>query len=205
MLRKTESPWKRRPRKEGRLIRREIFEDKGIEIHYEDNDVDEEDLGEEEDPALSATLVEDKVYSTFYALVHLSEAAARRRMPRAIVTDGIFPNQIYTEIFKQVTEIETRESFMNVSRTFPRICQDLLFADDLIFEPSDACQGCNNADDLPGWYEKYDVGLGTQSQVKVRRAGGFPCSGDKSWKVIIGTGHDKKNLLIEAAFAFNKV
>lgn len=87
----------------------------------------------EEEPALCATQVEGNVSSTFYALVHLFERAPCKRMPPARVADGRLQNEIYRQIIKHVTDMETRESCMEVSRTFRLICQeDLLFAEGIM-------------------------------------------------------------------------
>lgn len=183
-----------------------MLKNEGISFSYGDEDDGEGDSDEEEESALCVTQVEGNIHSTFYALVHLFEAAACKRMPQARVTEGLLPNEIYTEIIKLATDTKTRESLMEVSRTFRRICQeDLLFAESLIFEPSDACQGCDDAGDIPGWYEMYNAATGTQSQVKVKKAGGFLDSGAASWKALIGTGHGKKSLLPEATFRFAEV
>lgn len=200
-----------------RKARRErVLKDDGMNLFYGDDreyredsegDEDEEDSEGEEESALCATKVKGDVSSTFYALVHLFEAAAIKRMPLARVTDGLLPNEIYTHIIKHVTDMGTRESLMKVSRTFRRVCQeDLLVAEGLIVEPTDACRSCDEADGIPKWFEKYDLANGTQSQVKFKRAGGlFDRRGGASWKVAIGTGYGRKSLLAEVAFRLAKV
>ena len=191
---------KRRKADQERMLKNE-----GIEFRYGDESDNETDSGAEEDSALCATQVEGNVSSTFYALVHLFEAAACKHMPVARVTDGRLPNEIYTQIIKQVTDVETRESLMQVSRRFRQICQEsLLFAQGLIFEPSEPCQSCDEPQLAPSWFQKYEVKTGTQSQVTLRRAGGSFDSGGPSWKVAVGTERNKKSLLSEVAFRFVK-
>lgn len=199
---KDEKFMKKEAKKQRKVNQEKMLKNEGIDMRYRDDGDDEVDSdGEEEEPALYATQVDGNVISTFYALVHLFEAAACKRMPRARATNGLLPNEIYTQIIKHVTDMRTRESLMEVSRTFRRICQeDLLFAEGLIFEPSDACQGCDQANDAPEFFEKYDIASGTQSKVKWKRAGGFLDFGGESWKVAIGTEKGKKSLLAHLAF-----
>ena len=199
---KDENFMKNEAKKQRKANQEKMPKNEGIDMRYRDDGDDEGDSdGEEEEPALYATQVDGDVISTFYALVHLFEAAACKRMPRARTTDGLLPNEIYTQIIKYVTDMTTRESLMEVSRTFRRICQeDLLFAEGSIFEPCDACQGSDEAVDTPDFFEKYDIASGTQSKVKWKRAGGFLDFGGESWKVAIGTEKGKKSLLAHMAF-----
>lgn len=118
-------------------------------------------------------------------------------MPPARVADGRLPNE---------TDMETRDSCTEVSRAFRRVCQeDLLFAGGSILEPSDAYQGCDDADSIPDWFEKYDVTTGTHSQVTWKGGSGFRDNGSESLKVAIGSELSKKSLLEELAFRFAKV
>lgn len=186
-----------------------MLKNEGIVYHsYGDDDDDEveSDGEEEEESALCATQVEGNVNSTFYALVHLFEAAACKSMPLARATDGLLPNEIYTQIIKHATDKETRMSLMEVSRTFRMICQEnVVFTEGLIFEPSAVCRDCDEAELYPKWFEKYDVASGTTSRVTWKRAGGFLDSGGALWKVAVGSEHGKKSLLAEMAFRFAKV
>lgn len=182
------------------------LKNEGIDIRLGGEMDDEGDSDGEEEASLCVTQVEGNSASTFYALAHLFEAAARKRMPPARVTDGRLPNEIYTQIIKHVTDMETRESLTKVSRTFRRICQeDLLFTTGLIFEPCDACQACDDASLMVSWFEKYDVPTGTKSQVKMEKPGGYSDSGAESWWVAIGAGYSKKSLLTQVAFRFAEV
>lgn len=192
---------KRRKADQERMLKNE-----GTKISYGDDDDDEEVSDGEEESALRATQVEGNINSTFYALVHLFEAAACKRMPPARVADGLLPNELYTQIIKHVTDMKTRESLTKVSRTFRRLCQeDILFVEGLILEPSNACQSCDEAEDVPKWFEEYDIATGTRSQVRFKRAGGFLDSGDVSWKVAIGSEYSKRSLLPAVAFRFATV
>lgn len=158
-------------------------------------------LAGEEILALHATQVDGDVNSTFYALAHLFEAAACKRMPVARFTGGRFPDEIYTKIIEQVTDIETRNSLMKISRQFRRICQeDLLFAEGLIFEPSNTCRSCDEASLIPEWFEKYDVKTGTESRVEWKRARQMFHREDGLWWVAIGAERHKKSLLAGVDF-----
>ena len=187
-------------------------------------DRDEEvESDEEDESALYTTLVDGNFNSTFYALVHLFEAAACKHMPRAGVTAGRLPNEIYTRIIKQVTDMETRGSLMKVSGTFRRICQeDLLFAEGLIVKPSHACQSCDEATRIPKWFETYDTITDTQSRATVPGLGpedrynylSYRCpsklrtnkmysdSEDSAWRVAIGRERNKRSLLTAVAVKF---
>ena len=204
---------KKEARKQRKAQAESMLKNDGVDLHYGDEDDSEVDLdddemvsGGNEESALHATKIEGDTRSTFYALVHLFEAAACNPMSIAKTTDGLLPNEIYTEIVKHVLDTETRDSLMKVSRTFRRICQeDLLLTEDMIFTPSDACQGCDEAQQHSMRFEKYDIASGVQSQVDWKRAGGFRDRGGDSLKVAIGTEHGKKSLLPDVAFRFGKV
>ena len=197
---------KKEARKQRKAQAESMLKNDGIDFHYGGGDDDEVDSDGEEESALRATKVEGNISSTFYALVHLFEAAACQSVSIAATTDGLLPNEVYTEIVKHVLDTETRDSLMKVSRTFRRICQeDLLLTEDMFFTPSDACQSCDEAGYLPKWFEKYDIASGIQSQVAFKRAGGFLDYGGVSLKVAIGTEHGKKSLLPDVAFRLGKV
>ena len=193
-------------KKRRKAKRKTMIKNEGFDIRYGDESDNEDDSNEEGKPILFATKVEGDSFSTFYALVHLFEAAACKRLPFLKTADGLLPNEIYTQIVKHVTDMKTRQALMEVSRTFRRLCQeDLLFAKNLIFEPSDACQSCDEADLLPNWFQMYDIATGTQSQIDLKRAGGFLDYGDGLWQVVIGTEDGKKSLLDQMAFGFVQV
>lgn len=203
---KDENFLKKEAKKQRKAYQERMLKNDGIVLSYGEDDDAENDSDREEEHPLCVTQVEGNVNSTFYALVHLFEAAACKRMPPARATDGVLPNEIYTQIIKHVTDMETRESLVKVSRTFRRTCQeDHLFAEGLIFEPSEASQKCEEAGLIPGEFQKYDVDTGFQSQVEWKRAGGFLDSGGESWKVLVGTEYGKRSLLAEVAFRFAKV
>lgn len=203
---KDEGFMKKQAKKRRKAYQQQSLKNEGIGIHYGDDDDDEGGAEEEEESALRVTQVEGNVDSTFYALVHLFEAAACKYMPPTKVAEGIFPNEIYTQIIKQVDDMETRESLMKISRVFRRICQEtLLLAEDFMFEPSDPCQSCEEAGQMPDWFDMYDIDTGNLERMKFVRAGGFLDSGAPLWRVFIGTEHNKRSLLAEAQFRLTKV
>ena len=176
---------------------------------------DEEVESDEEDESAFYTIqVNCNISSTFYALVHLFEAAACKAMPLATATAGRFPNEIYNQIIMQTTDVETRKSLMEVSGTFRRICQeDLLFTEGLIIKPSVACQSCDEATRLPKWFESYDTGTRAQSRADalihdLQRRSAINLQRhrfDSSWQVAIGTERNKKSLLAAVAIAFQNI
>ena len=191
-------------------------------LGYELKDDEIVESDEQDETASYTTQLDGNITSTFYALVHIFEAAACKPMCAERVADGRFPKEIYNEIAKQVTDMETRESLMKVSRTFRRFCQeDLLFAEGLIIKPSHGCQSCDVPTRVPKRFEEYDTRTGTQaratamvlnqktiftnnpdnSPVSLRRCPHFHSSGRSSWQVAIGTECNKKSLLARVGFA----
>ena len=167
----------------------------------------EDEADKEKGSALSATKVKGNVCTTFYALVNLFEAAACKRMPLIKVADGVFPNEIYGQIVKHVTDMKTRQSLMEVSRTFRRLCQeDLLFAKDLILELSRDCKPPWGDPPIPKWYLKRDIVTWRHSKVNIKRVGLSRDTGNTSWRVVIGSEDGKKSLLTaEWAIEFEQV
>ena len=164
--------------------------------------VNEDDSNKEEKSALFATRVEGCVYSTFYALVHLFEAAACKLMPLIKTADGCFPNEIYMQIVTHVTDKKTRQSLMKVSRMFRRLCQeDLLLAKDLIVESCDTL----SRDKAGPWFQKYDVATEIQSHVRLQNAGYSRNREAGLWEVVIGTEDGRKSLLDGLMFRFAEI
>lgn len=203
---------KKDARKQRKAQAESMLKNDGVDLHYGDSDDGEVDSDDDEvvsdgdeESALHANKVEGDTISTFYALVHLFEAAACNAMSIARTTDGLLPNEIYTEIVKHVLDMETRDSLMKVSRTFRRICQeDFLLTEDMIFTPSDDCQDCDEARKYPKRFEKYDIASGVQSQVGFNEARGFRDNSGDLLKVSIGTEHGKKSLLQDVGFRLGK-
>ena len=177
------------------------------------NSVEEVESDEEDESALYMTQVDGNVKSTFYALVHLFEAAACKTMPVAKLTVERLPYEIYSQVIMQVTDMETRESLMKASRTSRRICQEnLLFGEGLMFKPSIACQSCDEATRIPDWFERYDTDTGILSQadilelrlwgsspIELQRTPGSISEGGLVWQVVIGTERNKRSLLAPVA------
>ena len=206
-----------RKTEQGRLLTNET-----IDLDHGTDRGEQVESDEEDDFVLYTAHDCGNVSSTFYALVHLFEAAACKHMPRAGVTPGRLPNEIYTRIIMQVTDMETRDSLMKVSRHFRQICQeDLLFDESSIIKPSFACQSCDEAVRMPKWFEKHDLDSGTQSRAAWRRHGFIIIDDDghnSTWlgkevsdgdrasrKVAIGTEYNKKSLLADVTLEFGNV
>ncbi len=105
---------------------REMRTNKILEMHFEDTD-DNQEGEEEDDPALylSQRGVKGNPISTLYALMHLFDAAARRRMPYNRAREGRLPVEIYSEIFKHISDMATRESCMKASRNFAKCARKI--------------------------------------------------------------------------------
>ncbi|KAL8861612.1 MAG: hypothetical protein Q9178_002137 [Gyalolechia marmorata] len=166
---------------------------------------DEEDDAqkEEAESALYTTQAfgEDNILRTFYALTHFFDAAARRRMPPLKARDGLFPNEIYENILSHVVDRETRISCMHVSRFFRQLCQEnYLFADGVMFRPSEAVERCAAPRSAPKLFEMYVTDTGSLQKVNFESAGGFLDSLKPSWVVAVGTGQKMKILLPNLKF-----
>lgn len=182
-------------------------------IKHDDSDEEDESSEEsdEEEPALhtSQAGVEGNPFITFYALCHVFESAARRRMPPERPFEGCLPNELYPEIFKHVLDNETRATCMQVSRAFRNIYQaNVLFADGIIMEPSESCKACDNYRERPEWLNIYDVASGARSKVELREGGGgwsIHPEGEQSFMVAVGKSPDTLSLLPRVTFRFRKV
>ena len=110
--------------------RREEENEDSESFHEEESDYEIEELSQIGDPALYKTCVyhaDENPVSTFYSLNQLFEAAARRPMPMASARNGRFPTEIYAQRLMHLTDGDTRERCMKVSRTFRDLCQEQLF------------------------------------------------------------------------------
>lgn len=176
----------------------------GVVIHR-DNDSDgeeEESEGEEEEEDYvfhpSHNGVEDDVsdFSTFYALMHLFDAAAVRHLPPIQPRDGCLPNEIYPRILYYITDMPTRTACMKVSRLFRRLCQeDLLLTDGIILPPCEALQGVEDPGIIPRCFEMQDLEKEERTRVGFKKAGGFLDAYDEAFRVAVGTGRNGKSLL----------
>ncbi len=149
---------------------REKRTNKILEMNFEDTD-DNQEGEEEDDPALylSQRGVKGNPISTLYALMHLFDAAARRRMPYNRAREGRLPVEIYSQIFKHTSDMATRESCTKPSRTFRQLCQeDLLLAEGIIFKPCEAVQSCVEPHQVPEWFHSHDLTSDTLHRVGVR-------------------------------------
>lgn len=105
--------------------------------------------------------------STLFALCHVFEAAARRRLPFNDALGFALPNEIILEILSHVTDLETRSNCMKVSRLFRNVCQErYLFADDMLLIP---LEGESFVDPSESWHKWniYDIATKTKSVVNV--------------------------------------
>ncbi|KAL8785640.1 MAG: hypothetical protein Q9195_008560 [Heterodermia aff. obscurata] len=128
---------------------------------------------ESEDPSLSDPVLyrartrslaaESKPESTFYALVHLFESAARRhlRPTRPRVREGRLPNESYAQILTHVTNSHTRNACLEVSRTFRELCQEqYLLNEKLLFSPCETCKALKHkSPSLPECVEIFSMGV----------------------------------------------
>ena len=190
-----------------RAAKKSMAKNERIVMHYGDTD-DEEEEDNDEDPALYITKkgVEGDPSTTFYALTHLFDAAARRRMPLVKPIDGRLPNEIYARILTYVTDSETKFNCMEVSRVFRQLCQeDLLIADGLIFEPCETVEACVEADDIPNWYDTYDLATDERSQRSLKKERALSdFSRASSWTVLIGADRNRRSFLPNLTLKFEK-
>lgn len=99
---------KERDKRIRKLRREQQFRNEVIDPSHEINIDEEVESDEEHKSAFYTTQVDGNINSTFYALVHLFEAATCKTMPVAKFTAGRLPNEIYNQIIMQVTDMETR-------------------------------------------------------------------------------------------------
>ena len=210
-------------KKQRKIYQQRQLRNEAIDLSHGMNSNEEVESDEEDESALYTTQVDGNINSTFYALVHLFEAAACKHMPVAKVTAGRFPNEVYTQIIMHVHDMETRESLMKVSRALRRICQeDLLLHKALIVKPSYSCQSCDEATRIPNWFEKFNTVTGIHSRAAASRSvppiiyiddedqspthsqatPRFYSRMGSSWQVAIGTEHNKRSLLAKVVLAF---
>ena len=126
-------------------------------------------------------------------------------MPLGTTKNGCFPNEIYANVLEHVTDMETRNSCMEVSRLFRQLCQeDVLFTDSMIFQPCEACKTCLEPDDFPKSFNAYDISSGARGKVNLERVVGNSMYRENipSWTLGVGTGYNKKSVLKGFTFKF---
>lgn len=102
--------------------------------------------------------------------------------------------EIYGDILQHITEVATRESCMNVSKSFRQLCQeDFLVAEGMEFKPCEAIQACAEPRQVPEPFSKHDFTFGKLEKVEARprssRFGTRPGSEpEESYTVAVGTG-----------------
>ena len=177
-----------------RAARDSMAKNNGVVMHYGQTDDEEEE--DDEDPALHLTTkgVEGDPSSTFYALTHLFDAAARRRMPPVRPFDGRLPNEIYARILTYVTDRETKLSCMEVSRVFRQLCEeDLSIADGWILEPCEAVKACVEPDDLSRWYDIYDLATDDRYRISPKKDEALSDFSPPPWTILLGTGRHRRS------------
>ena len=105
-------------KKQQKMLRKAATEsmarNEGIIMHYGDSDdeEEEEEPSEAEDSALYTTQQGASGFeaSTFYALVHLFDASARRHLAPTKTRNSHLPNELYAHILRYVTDRETRQA-----------------------------------------------------------------------------------------------
>ena len=212
---------------------REIKERREEENEDSDGVLEEESDYEIEEPSqcgytalhrMSVCQSGDNPMSTFYALNQLFEAAARRPMPTKSVRDGRFPTEIYAQILMHITDGDTRDKCMEVSRTFRDLCQEqVLFSETLMIGPSEACKEPGyrptSFDDIglaihqsaPECFNMVDLLTNTETRVRFESAG-RPRKRQRilkdpalAWVVLVGSERNKRSLLPRLNFRFTDV
>ena len=177
--------------------------------------------------------VDGNPVSTFYALVHLFESATRRHLrptrPRA--REGRLPNELYAQILTHVTDSDTRNACLDVSRTFRELCQEqYLLHEKLLFTPSEACKVLKHKstrlpdfveivptgvklwmEDLaPEWFNMVELDRGSAARVsfvsvgkREKRKRWRRWDTDVAlWAVFAGSERDRRSLLPYVKFGF---
>lgn len=198
----------------------------GLEPQLRDNDTDamemeiteSHDISRAHEPSIQTYRfrVKGKDKSTFCALTHILDAAARRRMsPLARARDGVFPTEIYIQILAHVIDPETRASCLDVCRTFRDYCQEhLLFSAKTTLESSRDVEACTQPGHIPkhGFMLCYcPVNEATRTlQVdfesrRVDETSTYPFDEKlPSWTVAVGAGRGRRILLNDLQFRFTQ-
>ena len=199
---------KSQQRRKKKAMLERMQKNEGVSITYGNQDDDEDSDDCEGDPELlRPTMVEGATEDTFYALVHLFSAAARRRLrPNQ---QGCFPTEIYECILSNVTDWETRDACLHTSHILREIClKEHLFceAEGLTLRPCEDCQTCTESTQMPRWFNLSDRKTQEENKVAYKmNSGAFPefNSKEKEWSVMVGNGYGKKSLLAETNFLLN--
>ena len=178
--------------------------------------IESHDISQATEPSIQSYRfrVKGKDKSTFCALTHILDAAARRRMcPLARAREGIFPTEIYIQILRHVKDPETRVSCLDVCRTFRHYCQaHLLFSANTTLESSRDVEACTQPGHIPkhGFTLRcHSVGEGTrtlQVDFESRRRdeeSKYPFDGrPPSCTVAVGARRGSRILLNDPQFRF---
>lgn len=157
-------------------------------------------------PSQSATQGSPK--ATFFALVHIFEAAARRNTPLTVSATrvGCFTNEIYSAILSQIADRQTLSSFLQVLPFFRQQSQEhLLFTDGKTLQPYKAERMVSS-----NTFLEYDFSTGTTRNVEYKAIGEARGGiwrdmerhqyAGELWNVLVGTGHNHKCLLPDVEF-----
>ncbi|KAL8766572.1 MAG: hypothetical protein Q9194_006235 [Teloschistes cf. exilis] len=160
-------------------------------VEYSESEEEESDLAF--DPHHNCAEEGFSEFSTFYALMHLFDAAAVRHLPYTKTRDGRLPNERYPKVLHYVTDIPTRLACMTVSRLFRRICpEDLLFTDGIILPPSKTLRNITGPMIFPKWFEMQDLEKEKSVRMSFARASRSMAKGNEVWRVAVGTARNGK-------------
>ncbi|KAG7005749.1 hypothetical protein G7Y79_00018g045560 [Physcia stellaris] len=204
----------------------DCYQSPGLEPQLSDDDSDAEEMliTESHDSSLAHEpsvqtyrfRVKGKDKSTFCAITHILDAAARRRMsPLARGREGVFPTEIYIQILAYVTDPETRASCLDVCRTFRDYCQEhLLLSANTTLQSSKDVEACTQPGHIPkhGFTLCYRlVNQATRTfQVDFESLRVDERSEDPfderlpSWTVAVGAGRGRRILLRDLQFRFTQ-
>lgn len=139
--------------------------------------------------------------STFYALVHIFEAAARRRLSRIKISggEGRLPNEIYGTILDHVTDHETRSNFAGAMPAFRQQCiENVVVGNGKVLKPWEAVI------EAPERFLLCDSAIGMAQKVRIQTLEVMAwCMKQPTMiKVLVGRGHNMKSVLPEVGFKF---
>ncbi|KAI4168630.1 MAG: hypothetical protein LQ348_007459 [Seirophora lacunosa] len=203
----------RRVERRNALYERRIEKrEKGLPIDRDDSESEQEDVGPWlrnpiQQPAQGGAVGNSR--STFFALTHVFDAAARRRQPLGKTNRlASLPPEIFDDIFSYLNDPETRSSCMSVSKTFRDYCQEhVLFAENMFLEPCEAWKSAGSPlDPERKWALREAANTTSLATLLFKSALSrtYKRLKEPAWSLTIGAGKNRKVILPSVKFKLDR-
>lgn len=203
----------RRVERRNALYERRIEKrEKGLPIDRDDSESEQEDVGPWlrnpiQQPAQGGAVGNPR--STFFALTHVFDAAARRRQPLGKTNRlASLPPEIFDDIFSYLNDPETRSSCMSVSKTFRDYCQEhVLFAENMFLEPCEAWKSAGSPlDPERKWALREAANTTSLATLLFKSALSrtYKRLKEPAWSLTIGAGKNRKVILPSVKFKLDR-